>query len=116
MRFAPKNTPIEVKCFGARWWQVMVRKPTDDDRLNHEFDVVLDGDFESFVGDVDTRLDVVNRIARALGDHGATPQMRVTRLVPGSITLCWTNSSLMTSSTCPLQVRFSKGARGPSSG
>jgi len=84
-----------------------VRKRSRDQRLSHEFSVVLDADIVRFMALVDERVDVVGRIARALGDRRPT-HVRITRLVPGSVTLCWTNTSLMPDrprSNCPVQVR-----------
>ena len=89
---------------------MLVQKRSRDQPLSHEFSVVLDADYQPFIALVDKRIDVVGRIASAVGDRRPN-YVRITRLVPGSVTICWTNSSLMTSlprSTCPLQVNYRK--------
>ena len=89
--------------------QVGVAKRSRDAPLSHEFSLVLDVDFESFVTTVDKRIGVSRGIARALGDLLPT-NVRVTRLERGSVAFFWTNSSLMPSthhSSCPVQVRNS---------
>ena len=83
-----------------------MEKRSRDQPLNHEFIVILDTDFRAFILRVDQRIEVANKIARALGDRLPT-YVRITRLVAGSVTFCWTNSSLLSSdrlSSCPVQV------------
>ena len=89
---------------------MLVEKRSRDQRPSHEFSLVLDADFAPFIALVDKRVEVVSMIARGLGDSRPT-YVRVTRLVRGSVNICWTNSSLLPAvhlrylGVCPVQVR-----------
>lgn len=85
---------------------MLVEKRSRDQPLSHEFSLVLDADFQPFVTIVDKRIEVASKIARAMGDLHPS-YVRITRLERGSVTFCWTNSTLMPSnrlSGCPVQV------------
>lgn len=85
---------------------MLVEKRSRDQPLSHEFSLVLDADFQPFVTIVDKRIEVASKIARAMGDRHPS-YVRITRLERGSVTFCWTNSTLMPSnrlSGCPVQV------------
>ena len=85
---------------------MLVQKRSRDHSLSHEFTVVLDTDFYRFITQVEKRIEVASKISGALGDR--SPRfVRITRLVAGSVTFSWTNSSLLPThrlSGCPVQV------------
>ena len=60
-------------------------------------------DYFRFSEDVHLRLDVIGKIAGGFGDRDAS-QLTVTRVVPGSVVVAWTNSSVRGDSVCPLST------------
>lgn len=66
---------------------------------NHELSVTIDTDYDKFIGSLDKRIELSNKISRIFGDRNAD-SLTVTRLERGSVVYAWTNNSLV-SNDCP---------------
>jgi dystroglycan 1 len=72
---------------------VSVQPDPASNKLNHELSVTLDLDYDKVMYDLETRVNVINRIAAAFGDRDAS-KMIITRISPGSVVISWTNSTI----------------------
>ncbi len=79
---------------------LVVRRPNEP-KINHEFSVTLDTDYNKFIYDVENRIDIANRIAKLYGDKD-TSKISVTRIEEGSVVYAWTNNSIP-SEPCPVR-------------
>ena len=79
---------------------VIVTDRSAENEINHEFSLGIDLDYESFMRDVDQRMEVARKIAHVYGDRDAR-HMMVTRLEKGSVVYAWTNTSL-SGDGCPV--------------
>ena len=80
-------------------FEIYVTRRPREKKINHEFAITLDMDYEDFSFDVNKRIDVASRIARHYGDNDMK-SITVTRIDPGSVIYAWTNSSVPTD-PCP---------------
>ena len=79
---------------------VVVRRPHEQ-KINHEFSITLDTDYNKFLIDVEKRIDIANKIAKLYGDKD-TSKITVTRIEEGSVIYAWTNNSVQ-SEPCPVR-------------
>ena len=90
---------------GEFYFEIEVHpRPVHSESLSHEFIVTLDTNYEKFVLDVETRLDVVRKIATLYGDDDLS-KITVTSIAPGSVRFSWTNNTLPVS-PCPIKQVF----------
>ena len=87
---------------GRDAFEVIVRHTQKQHKVTHEFSATLDFDYNKFMASVEARIDVANKISKALGDPDSSNLM-VTRIAKGSVIYAWTNSS-MSSETCPTRA------------
>lgn len=71
--------------------------------LNHEFFVILRLNYEIVIKEVDTRIDIVRRIASAFRDRN-TDHVTVTGIRRGSVEFYWTNNTVVQESPCPAKT------------
>ena len=81
-------------------FEIVIRQRTNQWRINHEFSLSLDLEYQRFLRDIDQRIDVTKKLASVYGDDNAR-HIRVTRVEHGSVVLSWTNKT-MHSIDCPL--------------
>ena len=74
-------------------------KETNKKAINHELSVEIDYDYDKFMSNVETRMDLSNKVASLFGDPDAS-NLVITRLEPGSVKYGWTNKSV-NSGGCP---------------
>jgi len=67
---------------------------------NHELSMTIDYDYEKFMSDLESRVDLSNKVAGLYGDKNSK-YLTVTRIEKGSVVYAWTNNSL-SGSGCPV--------------
>lgn len=72
---------------------VSVQPQAGSNKHSHELTVTLDLDFDKVAYDLETRVNLINKIAAAFGDRDAS-KMIITRISPGSVVISWTNNTL----------------------
>lgn len=72
---------------------VSVQPHPASNKLSHELSVTLDLDFDKVAYDLETRVNLINKIAAAFGDRDAS-KMTITRISPGSVVISWTNNTI----------------------
>ena len=82
-------------------FEVVIRTRKNMWRINHEFSVSLDLEYQQFLKDVDQRIDVTKRLAGVYGDNDAR-NIRVTKVEKGSVIISWTNKTIA-QSWCPIR-------------
>ncbi|XP_064632180.1 dystroglycan 1-like [Lineus longissimus] len=73
--------------------QVVMKRLPHINKINHEFMISIDFDYNIFKDNVVNSLTVVNKIARLYGDNNAD-NIIITSLNPGSVLFSWTNTSV----------------------
>lgn len=74
-------------------FEIFVSRRPREKKINHEFAITLDMDYDDFSFDVNKRIDVASRIARHYGDKDMK-SITVTRIARGSVVYAWTNNSV----------------------
>src|SRR5678815_3096204 len=72
-------------------YNVSVQPRPASSKPNHELSVTLDLDFEKVAYDLETRVNLINKIAAAFGDKDAS-KMIITSISRGSVVISWTNN------------------------
>jgi len=72
---------------------VSVQPRPASSKPNHELSVTLDLDFEKVAYDLETRVNLINKIAAAFGDKDAS-KMIITSISRGSVVITWTNNTI----------------------
>ncbi len=80
-------------------FEIIVRRRPHDNKINHEFSIKLEMDFQQFLMKVNTRIDVANKLASVYGDNNPS-KISVTRIEKGSVVYAWSNNS-MANEPCP---------------
>ncbi|XP_070191859.1 dystroglycan 1-like [Littorina saxatilis] len=79
----------------------VIRKPKGrKSKVNHEVSMTIDTDYDAFVGSLDKKLELANKVAGVFGDENASA-LRVTRIARGSVVYAFTNQTLA-GSNCPV--------------
>uniref|UniRef100_A0A0B7AZP8 Dystroglycan 1 n=1 Tax=Arion vulgaris TaxID=1028688 RepID=A0A0B7AZP8_9EUPU len=78
---------------------IQIKSVKNPKRINHELSVTIDYDYDAFMRNLTTRIDLANRVASVYGDTDAK-LLTVTKVARGSVVYGWTNSSLA-SRDCP---------------
>ncbi|KAL8592183.1 hypothetical protein ACOMHN_030858 [Nucella lapillus] len=69
-------------------------------RVNHKMSMTIDTDYDAFVGSVDKKLDLANKVASVYGDEN-TSALTVTSIERGSVVFSFTNNTL-SGGSCPV--------------
>ena len=82
-------------------FEITIRNRMNQWRINHEFSLSLDLEYQRFLKDIDQRMDVTQRLAKVYGDSTAN-HIHVTGVEHGSVVLTWTNKTVH-SMDCPIK-------------